>query len=155
VRCLAAYLVRDPVERIWSQVRMQKRRRPGQNPGTAEELVAQRYAEPSYADRTRYEVTLANLDTAFGAERELFLYEELFDPTLSDGLLRGLSERLGIEHRPPDLGHQRNVSPRSAELPEAVVREVARHFAAAYEAVAQRFPDRDLERIWPSARFAR
>jgi hypothetical protein len=148
------FMMRDPVERIWSQVRMQKRRRPAPNPGTAEELVAQRYAEPSYAERTRYETTLAALDGLGDVTSHLF-YEELFDPARSDGLLRELAERLGIDHRPPDLGHQRNVSPRSAALPEAVVREVATYFAPTYAAVAQRFPERDLERIWPSARFAR
>jgi hypothetical protein len=155
VRAVSLFLMRDPVQRIWSQVRMQKRRRPAQNPGTAEALVAQRYAEPSYAERTRYEVTLANLDASFGAASAYGFYEELFDPATSSQVLRGLSEAAGIEHREPDLDQRFNVSPASAELPEAVVREVARHFAATYEAVGQRFPDRDLERIWPSARFAR
>lgn len=155
VRCVAGFLMRDPVERIWSQVRMQKRRRPGQNPGTAEELVAQRYAEPSYADRTRYEVTLANLDASFAELALVGFYEELFDPATSQTVLRGWSEALGIDPVAPDLTHERNVSPRTADLPEAVVREVAQHFAATYEAVAQRFPERDLERSWPSARLAR
>ncbi|MXG89772.1 hypothetical protein [Nocardioides flavescens] len=38
------------VERIWSQVRMQRRRRPGSNPGSAEQLVAQLVAQ-RYAER--------------------------------------------------------------------------------------------------------
>ena len=66
VRPVSVFLLRDPVERIWSQIRMQKRRRPANNPGSAEELVAQRYAEPSYAERTRYEATVGRLDEAFG-----------------------------------------------------------------------------------------
>lgn len=152
VRAVAAYLVRDPVERIWSQVRMQKRRRPGQNPGSAEALVAQRYAEPSYADRTRYEVTLAALDASFD---EVFVgfYEELFDPATSDRELRRLHALLGIDHRAPDLSAEFNVSPRSAELPEDTVRAVAEHLRPTYESVASRFPDRDLRTIWPSSRF--
>src|SRR5262245_49361964 len=80
VRAVAAYLLRDPVERIWSQVRMQKRRRPETNPGTAEELVAERYAEPSYAGRTRYETTIRNLDQAFGEATFYGFYEELLAP---------------------------------------------------------------------------
>jgi hypothetical protein len=155
VRAVAAFLMRDPVERIWSQVRMQKRRRPGQNPGTAEELVEQRYAEPAYAERTRYETTLDALDASFGEASFFGFYEELFDPELSGPVLASLSEFLGIDAQEPDLEQRFNVSPRSAELPDSTMRKVASEFAATYEAVAQRFPDRDLERIWPSARFAR
>jgi hypothetical protein len=153
VRAVAAYLMRDPVERIWSQVRMQKRRRPENNPGTAEELVAQRYAEPAYAERTRYEVTIRNLDEAFGELAAYAFYEELFDPATAASEIARLSSFFGIEPRDPDLGAQFNVSPRSAVLPESTVREVAEHYRPTYEFVASRFPDRDLPRIWPSARL--
>jgi hypothetical protein len=153
VRPVAAYLMRDPVERIWSQVRMQKRRRAQNNPGTAEELVAQRFAEPSYADRTRYETTVRNLDEAFGDAAFLAFYEELFDAGQAASRVAALCSFLGIEVREPDLGARFNVSPRSAELPDATVRAVAEHFRATYEFVASRFPDRDLPRIWPSARW--
>jgi hypothetical protein len=132
---------------------MQKRRRPENSPGTAEELVAQRYAEPSYADRTRYETTVRNLDEAFGDRTFLAFYEALFDPATAASEIVRLSSFLGIEPREPDLGAQFNVSPRSAELPEATARTVAQHFRPTYEFVASRFPDRDLPRIWPSARW--
>jgi hypothetical protein len=153
VRAVAAYLMRDPVERTWSQVRMQKRRRPENNPGTAEELVALRYAGPTYADRTRYETTVRNLDEAFGDEIFYGFYEELFDPATSASEIARLSTFLGIDAHQPDLGAQFNVSPRSAELPDATVRAVAEHFRPTYEVVASRFPDRDLPKIWPSSRF--
>jgi hypothetical protein len=153
VRAVAAYLLRDPVERIWSQVRMQKRRRPDNNPGTAEELVGQRYAEPAYAERTRYEATVQALDEAFGELAHFAFYEELFDPATAATAIAGLSGLLGIDYRDPDLDARFNVSPRTAELPEATVREVAEHFRPTYEFVASRFPDRDLSRLWPSARF--
>jgi hypothetical protein len=153
VRAVAAYLLRDPVERIWSQVRMQKRRRPENNPGTAEELVAQRYAEPAYAERTTYDVTVRHLDEAFGDLAAYAFYEELFDPATVASEIARLSTFLGIDAHDPDLGAQFNVSPRSAELPESTVRAVAEHFRPTYEFVASRFPDRDLPSIWPSARF--
>ncbi|QIG44815.1 sulfotransferase [Nocardioides anomalus] len=152
VRAVAAFLLRDPVERIWSQVRMQKRRRPAQNPEPAEELVAQRFADASYADRTRYEHTLTALDASF-AEAYVGFYEELFDPARSGPELGRLSALLGIEPHAPDLDASFNVSPRTAALPEATVRAVAEHFRATYESVAARFPDRDLRTIWPSSRF--
>jgi hypothetical protein len=153
VRPVAAFLLRDPVERIWSQVRMQKRRRPENNPGSAEELVAQRYAEPSYAERSRYEQTVPHLDAAFGDQAGYAFYEELFDPATTERELRSLCELAGIDYREPDLDARFNVSPRSAALPEETVRAVAEHYRTTYEFVASRFPDRDLPRIWPSARF--
>jgi hypothetical protein len=153
VRPVSVFLLRDPVERIWSQVRMQKRRRPAQNAGTAEELVGQRYAEASYAGRTRYEVTVDRLDAAFGSQAGYAFYEELFDPLTSERELGALCALAGVDYRPPDLGARFNVSPRSAALPDETVRAVAEHFRATYEFVASRFPDRDLPRIWPSARF--
>jgi Sulfotransferase family len=153
VRPVAAYLMRDPVERIWSQVRMQKRRRPDNNPGPAEQLVAQRYAEPSYADRTRYEITLGRLAESFGDAAYVGFYEELFAPATAASETSRLSSFLGIDHRPPDLAAQFNVSPRTAELPEATVRAVAEFYRPTYESVASRFPERDLRAIWPSSRF--
>lgn len=153
VRAAAAFLLRDPVERIWSQVRMQKRRRPENNPGTAEELVAQRYAEPSYAERTRYEQTVTNLDQAFGELAHYAFYEELFDANRATSQIAALCNFVGIDYREPDLDARFNVSPRSAELPEATVRAVAEHYRATYEFVASRFPERELTRMWPSARF--
>jgi Sulfotransferase family len=153
VRPMAVFLLRDPVERIWSQVRMQKRRRPENNPGSAEELVAQRFAEPSYAERTRYEETVRHLDATFGDQAGFAFYEELFDPATSERELRSLCALAGIDYREPDLDARFNVSPRTATLPEGTVRAVAEHYRATYEFVASRFPDRDLPRIWPSARL--
>ena len=94
-----------------------------------------------------------NLDESFGALAHFAFYEELFDPASAASEIARLTGFLGIDHREPDLDARFNVSPRSAELPEATVREVAEHFRPTYEFVASRFPDRDLSRIWPSSRF--
>jgi Sulfotransferase family len=153
VRAVSLFLMRDPVERIWSQVRMQKRRRPANNPGSAEELVAQRFTEPSYADRTRYEGTVQSADQGFGDAAGYAFYEELFGEATADDELRRLSAWLGIDHHEPDRATRFNASPRSGELPKETVQAIARHFAPTYEFIAQRFPDRDLRTIWPSSRF--
>jgi len=150
VRCVSVFLMRDPVERIWSQVRMQQRRRPEQNPGSAEDLVLERYAQPEYDVRTRYERTLAALDAAFPtSEVHVGFYETLFEP----GSLAAVSALAGIEPPPADTETRRNASPKSAGLPESTVREVAGHFRATYDAVAARFPEVDLAALWPSTRF--
>ena len=150
VRTRAVFLLRDPVERIWSHVRMQKRRRPEQNPGTAEELVLQRYQDPVYDVRSRYEPTVRNLDAVFGSDVSYHFFERLFD----EDQTRRICEFAGIDFQLPDFDVAYNASPKSAvRLPVSTVQEVALHLRSTYEFVAQRFSDIDLHTVWPSARY--
>jgi len=153
VRPAAVYLLRDPVERIWSAARMDMRRRGDDAPEDPETRVSHMYKHPMYADRTRYDLTMDALERAFPSEQVFYgFYERLF----SSETLAPLCDFLGIDFHEPDLGRHVNVSPKTegARLPEDTVRTVARHFAAVYDAVQRRFPDLDLAELWPSARFA-
>jgi hypothetical protein len=150
VRPVTAYLLRDPVERIWSAARMDMQRRGADAPEDPETRVGHMYMHPMYADRTRYDLTMAALEEAFPRERVFYgLYERLF----SAETLRPLCDLLGIDFHEPDVGRQVNVSPKSAELPEETRRTIARHFAPVYDAVQRRFPDLDLAALWPSMRL--
>lgn len=152
VRPVAVFLVRDPVERIWSAARMDMRRRGAEAPEDPETRVGHMYKHPMYADRTRYDRTMSALEASFGSDAVHYgFYERLF----SAETLAGLCAFLGIDYHEPDLDRQVNVSPKSegASLPEETVRTIARHFAPVYEAVQIRFPDVDLPSLWPSARY--
>jgi hypothetical protein len=152
VRPAAVYLLRDPVERIWSAARMDMRRRGDDAPEDPETRVGHMYKHPMYADRTRYDLTMDALDGAFPRQDVFYgFYERLF----SVETLGSLCDFLGIDFHEPDLGRQVNVSPKSedAALPEDTVRTIARHFAPVYAAVQRRFPDLDLADLWPSARL--
>jgi hypothetical protein len=152
VRPAAVYLVRDPVERIWSAARMDMRRRGDEAPEDPETRVGHMYKHPMYADRTRYDLTMAAIEAAFSREDVFYgFYERLF----SLETLAPLCEFLGIDFHEPDTGRQVNVSPKSedAALAEDTRRTIARHFAPVYEAVQQRFPDLDLAALWPSMRL--
>jgi hypothetical protein len=151
VRTAAVHLMRDPVDRIWSQIRMQKQRQPDRYPEAAEDLVRARHPEPQYAARTRYDLTLAALDAAFPAE-DLYVgfYERLF--TAEE--LTSICALLGIGYREPDFGTRANAAPRQvAELPRATARVVAEHFRPVYDAVAARFGAGTVEELWPSSRL--
>lgn len=150
IRTVGLLLLRDPVERIWSQIRMQQRRRPGHHVGESSDLVLERFEQPQYAERTRYEHTLAALDASTGREDQYVgFYERLFD----EAELARVCAVIGIDPHRADLETRRNASPKSSELPEETQRVVAQHFAGTYRAVAERFPDVDLAALWPSARF--
>jgi hypothetical protein len=149
VRPVVVYLMRDPVERIWSAARMDLRREGFPEP--AEDRVLRMHVRDMYAARTRYDETMARLEQAFPRESIFYgFYERLFDR----GTLRVLCEFLGIDFHEPDLDRQVNVSPKEVDqLPEETVRTVAGHFREVYDAVAARFPGLDLATMWPSMRL--
>lgn len=151
VRAVSVYLMRDPVERVWSAVRMDARRRGIEHPGAAENRLRKITDDDQYARRTRYDVAIAKIDEAFGRDRAFFgFYERLFDRST----LQDLCGFLGIDFHEPDFGREVNVSPKNdGELADETVRALVARFTPVYEAVAGRFPEVDLPALWPSMRF--
>jgi hypothetical protein len=152
VRPVAVYLLRDPVERIWSAARMDMRRRGPDAPEAPETRVGHMYMHPMYADRTRYDLTMDALEAAFPREAVFYgFYERLF----STETLVPLCAFLGLDFHEPAFDRQVNVSPKSegASLPEDTTRTIARHFEPVYAAVQRRFPGLDLAEVWPSMRL--
>ncbi len=149
VRPVAVYLMRDPVERAWSAVRMDVRRSGNTDEGAVEGRLRMIAPDDQYDRRTRYDLTIAAADRAFGDEVFFGFYERLFD----EATLRDLCGFLGLDFHQPDFGRQVNVSPKEGELAEDTVRGLVARFAPVYEAVAARFPDVDLPALWPSMRY--
>lgn len=151
VRPAAVYLMRDPVERVWSAVRMDVRRKGIEKPGAAENRLKVMVDDDQYATRTRYDHTMDRIEAVFGLESVFYgFYEKLFErSTLGD-----LCDFLGIDFHEPDFSRQVNVSPKGdGDLAEETMRQVARRFAPVYEAVAKRFPAVDLPTLWPSMKY--
>jgi hypothetical protein len=149
VRPVAVYLMRDPVERAWSAVRMDVRRSGNTDEGAVEARLRSIAADDQYDRRTRYDLAISTADQVFGDEVFYGFYERLFDAST----LRDLCGFLGIDFVQPDLGRQVNVSPKEdGELADDTVRGLVARFAPVYEAVAARFPDVDLPALWPSMR---
>lgn len=151
VRAVSVYLMRDPVERVWSAVRMDARRRGIDHPGAVENRLRKVTDDDQYSRRTRYDLAIATIDEAFGREGAFYgFYEELFDRDT----LRDLCAFLGIDFHEPDFGREVNVSPKTdGDLSEETTRALVEQFAPVYAAVAARFPDVDLPALWPSMRF--
>ena len=151
VRTVAVFLMRDPVDRIVSHVRMQIREKPQRWDMPVQDVVLKRYAHRENVQRTSYHLTLAELDRAFSPdETYIGFYEDLF----SEARIREICDLLGIDFHPPDLDARRNASP-PAQVPDEILRMVAEHYREVYEAVSARFPDVDVEALWPSARHLR
>ena len=146
----ALFLMRDPVERIWSQVRMQHHRTPDRFDEPPATTLHRVHAEHQYEVRTRYDQILTRLEQAFPAEElTVGFYEELFEPTE----VARICGRLGVESAPPRLDQRANASPgRDDELPLEIRTAVARHYREVYEFVAGHLGV-DVERLWPSSRL--
>ncbi|MBS41816.1 MAG: hypothetical protein CMH83_01320 [Nocardioides sp.] len=152
-RTVAVLLMRDPVERVWSAARMHMYANQD-SPEVAEPAVLERFASPSYDARTRYEHTLAALEQVFDADMSFVaFYEELFDPARTSEVLGRLCATAELPLVDPDTDRRSNATPRDrTTLSEEVTATVARHYAATYAAVAERYGADRVAALWPSAR---
>jgi len=149
LRTVAVFLMRDPVDRILSHIRMKLRHNPDRFDKQAHELLLEWHTDPQYQLRTRYDETIAALDQVFADDERYYgFYETLFDVER----IREICALLRIDFHPPKLDERRNASP-PADAPESTQRVVAEHYRGVYQAVAARFPEVDLERLWPSTKF--
>lgn len=153
VRTVSILLMRDPVQRVWSHIRMQAQRFPKMFDRPLPEVLRDRHMDPNYATRTRYDRTIAALDEVFEPDELYYgFYEDLF----TEGRMREICSFVGIDFIRPEFDRRRNASEQSEDpIPEDTLRAVATHFGEVYDAVAARFPDVDLAALWPSARFVR
>lgn len=149
VQTVAVFLMRDPVDRIWSQIRMQHDRSVGPGDASPEARVLKQYVEPQYASRSEYHPTIDVLDRAFGDAVHYAFYEQLF----TEESLAALCAAVGMPMHTPEYDVRRNHVPAEGALPESTARLVATHLSEVYRRVADRFPDVDLPAIWPSARY--
>ena len=143
LRTVAVFLMRDPVERVWSHIRMKADRHPDWfDRSTQDELLAE-HAAPSYALRTRYHETLTTLGEAFDASQaHVGLSETLFTDAQQTA---AVSDLVGITPRKPRLQVTSNSAPREVDrLPESIARPVAEHYAETYREVARLRPELEI-----------
>lgn len=153
VRPVAAYLMRDPVDRIWSQIRYHQKLYPNKfgEGSDSVQLLLDNFASGGYALRTAYHRTIDALDAVFDDGDVYYgFYEDLF----TEASVQRLCATVGIDYHSPELDRRVNATPKTvSELPERTTQVVAEHFRDVYKAVEQRFPAVDLRELWPSSRF--
>ena len=144
VRPAAVYLMRDPVERIWSAARMDMRRRGDEAPEDPRDPGQPHVrARPMYADRTRYDLHHGRARRGVPARRTSSTASTSGSSTCET--LRALCDvprhRLP-RARPRPAGQRVARRPRAPPCPRTPVRTMARHFAPVYDAVAAPVPRR-------------
>ena len=135
------FLMRDPIERCWSSARMKSINYTGKADLTDDQVLAHALKDESEV-RTRYDVTIAELEAVFDP-RNIYvgLYEEMFDlPQLSS-----LSEFCHVPVRPELAERKLNLSPKVKPLADDTMKKIADRYRPVYEYVARRYPQaRDL-----------
>ena len=124
VTVFPVFLMRDPVYRLQSFVRMNLRGATVK-PGKTEEiaLMEKSVNRPDAVKRGSYPETLRKLYAVFGRER---LFLDLYETMFSERLQGDLSGWLGLELGPPPLGEMKNVS----RTENALTEEEYNHFRA-------------------------
>ncbi|WP_299694826.1 sulfotransferase [uncultured Tateyamaria sp.] len=145
------FLMRDPLERIYSALRMADRNR--RNAGKQVPFpAAERFDNQARADwvegRTRYETILEAIDTAFDPDQ---VYLGFYETFFTDESLSELLAFLGLSHHPADFSHMANASPDGGAIAADKIATVRRYYDATYRACAARFGTAFISRIWPHA----
>ena len=152
IDCKVVFLMRDPVERCWSAVRMHRKRghaREGValDPDEAKSVLGY-YATTDARMRTRYDATIHELEAAIPPDKLYFgLYEELFDSERIDAI----SGFIGIPPRHDFVTQKFNVSEKLSALPDEVVHAVVDEYRTVYEFCSWRFPP--TKTLWVGNRY--
>jgi hypothetical protein len=142
------FLMRDPVERVWSMLRMD--RRLSQEGWDQENLpenqaLAAQYKTDAFALRTRYDNTIRNLEQVFELDNIFYgYYEALFN---EDSFSR-LQAFLGLDLVAANFESLVNASPKTGSIDESLYREIAWYFEPVYRFVSQK-SDGKVDRLWP------
>jgi hypothetical protein len=149
IRVKVVFLMRDPVERCWSAVRMYRRKGlalPGVGATADDDEAVRLYCRTPHArQHGSYQRTVAALERAFPpADLYFGFYETMFAPDS----IRELSAHLQLEPRPGFATRQYNVSDKLQPLSLKTRAIVADADEATVNFCAERFPA--TRTLWPT-----
>lgn len=142
--------MRDPIERLLSQQRMQLRKNNRLNP--ADELQAfEKLAdklERSPSLRSDYISTLRSLTISFPQKDIcLLLFEELFDASSH----HRLCEQLSIPYQAMNAGKKVNASSPTTPVPEELLARIGQTQALTYRTLLKEHPQLGIDQHWKTA----
>lgn len=143
----AVFMMRDPVERCWSASRMNHKRQYGDT-NVAHDVLLAEMRSPDFEMRTRYDLTLGELDAAFAPQDQFIgFYEKLGDVRQ----LNQLSTFCGVAPRPELAECKVHISPKVTLLDTEVIKMIASQYRDVYEYVAHKLPE--AEALWPGYKY--
>lgn len=146
------FLLRDPVERIWSQLRMlrNQNRFPElcgyRNEETALAMI---YNHPRFSAKTQYHQTLRSLDKCFRKDQ---IHVEFYEDLFTSAAHKRLSNFLELDLPSPQFEVRVNSLQKHSELCPILQRRIAIAYREVYEEMIARFGSKTLQ-LWPNAQI--
>jgi hypothetical protein len=149
------FLMRDPIERCWSMLRMDRRERLRMHPNEVfldeEEQLERVFSTRAYELRTKYEFTVKNLERVFDQDNIFYsLYESLFE----EKTVNELKSFINVSDFMPDINRRENVSNKRKSLLEVndeLSFKIFDHYRDTYEFCEKRF---GVKELWPGWRYS-
>ena len=133
------FIMRDPIERYYSQLRMterQAKRDPNKKMKTALERFIPVLNREHRHERGNYRGTIERLEKTFKEDELFFCYfEELF----TEETVKKLCAFLEIAFVPGEYGTKSNPSPKDSAIPPAMIKEAKEKFMPQYEFCKAKF----------------
>jgi hypothetical protein len=136
------FLMRDPVERFYSHVRMNRNKRMTKSMPPKD--IASTIDNPRYTELSAYENTIRDLEAVFKPHELIYLfYETLF----RDETVGKLCALLGVEYRPADFGEVAKSGGTHDPVPPEVHQRFVEKFRPTYRFCREKFGP-DLPEQW-------
>ena len=150
IRTCPVFILRDPIERLLSQQRMQLRKKKKLNPANElrafNKLADKLEQHPSL--RSDYVSTLHSLSESFAKEDIcLLLFEQLFDASSHHRLY----EQMSLPYQPMDISKKVNASSSNTPVPKDLLARIGRTQASTFKTLLKEQPQLNLTRHWPTA----
>ena len=134
------FIIRDPVDRVWSHLRFEERRRKDDN-YQAVSMLDSFHTNPRIVLRTDYQRTLSSLYEAVNKENVcVAFFENLMHAETHEKELKKITDFLEIDYVQGDIEKKYN-SGDSRKLDDIQIRKVARHFTNVYQYISSNFSD--------------
>lgn len=135
------FLMRDPFERCWSAVRMEKRNKGGIF--SEIDRLKKDYRSEHFVFRTNYKKTIQSIEAVFDNNKIYYgIYEEMFTAEK----IKTLSDFLRISYTPEFSNQKFNTSPRLDNEALALMNEIREYYAFVYDFCYERFPQ--TKQLW-------
>ena len=140
------FLIRDPVERIWSNVRMEKSLYSSIDRTMSDsEAVKRNYKNEKWRWDTEYQHTASRIAYAFDRKNiYIGVYEEMF----TEEKVQELSDFIGTDYNPSMIKTRVNESDKKEKLDDNVIREVRNYYKEVYKFCYLNFPQ--TKKLWDS-----
>ena len=139
------FLMRDPVDRLRSSMKMRFRKK-NITPSQKQELAAMRRTCGEKGDRIRsnYRGTMEKLDSVFGDRVYYGFYENLF----CNKSVFAICDYLGLDRKPGIYNVRKNASPSKNILPSQTMASFVKHYREQYKYCRKRFGRAKINKMW-------